>query len=131
MATDDRGIGSDRRAAPDSRLFEFILARNVCTRIDDVGKDAARTTKNIVVEHHAFIQADVVLDLATVADAHLWPDHDVLSDRAVATDRDVGEHVAEMPDRRALPDGDRIVDVAAFMHAHAGKTRIVAELAVQ
>ena len=100
-------------------------------RIDHVGEDAARTAKNIVVEHHAFIQADVVLDLAAVADAHLWPDHDVLSDRAVSTDRDVAEHVAEMPDRRTLPDGNLIVDVGAFMHAHAGKTRIVAELVAQ
>src|SRR5262249_18629039 len=128
IAADDRRIGADGRAAPDHRWHELGFPRNIGARIYDISEDAARAAKYIVLEHNAFVDADVVLDLAAVPDHDTWPNRDVLSDRAMAPDRDVAEHMTEMPDRGVLADRHRFVDIRTFVDANAGKARVFAQL---
>ena len=56
-------VAPRRRASGGTRL-----ARNCGARIDDVGEHAARAAEDVVLQRHALVETDVVLDLAVVAD---------------------------------------------------------------
>src|SRR5207248_8809780 len=90
-------------------------------RVIDVGEDAGRSAKNPVLERHALVQTDIVLDLAVVADDDVGPNDNVLTNRAVSTDPDAREDVGEVPDTASGTDLDLVVDICRFMNLHGGK----------
>jgi hypothetical protein len=74
------------------------------------------------------IEADVVLDLAAVADRSMGTDHHVLAQRAPPADRNPRQYVAEVPDDGTLADAHRIVDIGALVNADPRKTGVVTPL---
>ena len=108
MPADDCRIRADCRAPLDQRRLEFGLALDLSARIDDVGENAGRTAEHAVLDCHTWIDADVVLKLAIVADRHVWPDHDVLANDAVLADLAPRKDMAEVPDLAAGADLDRL-----------------------
>lgn len=103
-STNDRGIGTYRRATPDKRWSEFVFAFNLCPRIPDVRKDTRRATENTVFQCDAGIDTHVVLDLAAIADNNIGADHYILSDSAIFTDDRILENMGKMPDFCAFSD---------------------------
>ena len=108
MAADDGGVGADGGAALDEGRAELVLALDLGTRVVHVGEHAGRPAEHALLERDALVEADVVLDLAGVADGDVGADHDVLPDGHVPPDLDAAEDVAEVPDRRAFADLDRL-----------------------
>lgn len=78
-AANDGCVGADGGSALNQGSAEFVLAAHVGARIDDIGENATRAAKHVVLEIHALIERDVVLDLAAVADPHVWASHDILA----------------------------------------------------
>src|SRR5215212_3381925 len=97
-AADDGGVGSDCGAAPHQGRPELVLALDLGARVHDVGKDTGRPAKDAILQGDARVNADIVLNLAAVADRHVGPDADALADHAVLADTGVLQHMAEMPD---------------------------------
>ena len=106
----DGGVGSDCGAALHQGRPELVLALDLSARVHDVGKDTGGPAEDTILQGDAGVYANVVLDLAAIADRHVRADAYVLADDAVLSDAGVLEHVAEMPDPRALADLDAIVD---------------------
>src|SRR5262249_48877873 len=95
--TQDSGIRPDRAAALDHGLKKFILAINLGARVPNVGERAAWTAKHAVLQFDPFVDADIILDLAAVADVDIGPDHDILADDAIATNDAACNNMREMP----------------------------------
>ena len=74
------------------------------TRIKNICKYHTRSTKDIVFQGDAFIDAHVVLDLALFAYGYIGADDDVLADVAVLADFGAGEDMGEVPDFGTLAD---------------------------
>src|SRR4051812_10987348 len=110
-AADDRRVGADRRSFAHERPLVFVLARDVAPRIHHVGEDHGRPAEHIVLQHHALVHRDVVLDLDVVADRHAVHHHHVLAKRAPLADDRAAEHVTEVPHLRVCSDLCSIVDV--------------------
>ena len=73
VAADDGRVRTDGGAALDQSGAELALARNRRARIDDIGEHATRATEDVILQRHAFIETDVVLNLAVVADRTRGP----------------------------------------------------------
>ena len=67
MATDNRGVGTDRRAPTNERPPILVLADDRAPGIDHVGEDTAGTKKNLVLADDTRIDRDVVLHLHAIA----------------------------------------------------------------
>src|SRR5262249_26861951 len=121
VAADDCGVGPDACPPADQGGTELVLALHKGTRIEDIREHRAGTHKDLVLQCHALIDRDIVLDLAAVADAHIRPDHDVLAEHAVCTDAASGEDMGEMPDLRAVADHRTCIHHGGLMReiAHA------------
>src|SRR6476659_4459919 len=61
--TQDGGISSDGRPAPDPGCLVFGLPRNMASRVHHVGKDAAGAAEHVVFELNTLINGHVVLHL--------------------------------------------------------------------
>ena len=124
MAAHDGRIRANRRTLANRRGFEFRLTAHIRTRIDHIGEHARWPAKDIITQHHAFIERNIVLDLAAMADGHFRSDHRVLPDRAILADHRPREDVTEMPDFGTATDHRTIIDIARYMDQDAGKARI-------
>lgn len=85
-STDDGCIGADAGSAFHKCRPELFLAIDEGSGRKDIGKDCAWPAKHLVFKPDAFIDRDVVLNLAAVADVHIRADHDVLTYHAFRTD---------------------------------------------
>ena len=91
-ATDDRRVGANGGAVADQCLANLILADNPGARVVHIGEHAGRAAGGVVLQRHALVDQDVVLDFRVVDDAGLL------------ADPDIAQYVAEMPDAGALAD---------------------------
>ena len=86
VAADDRAVGAERCSLFDEGGAHLIHFADFCTGIVDVGKDHGWAAEDAVFQCDAFIDGDVVLDFAFVADDGVGTDDDVLADVAVFAD---------------------------------------------
>lgn len=110
MAADDRSVGSDSGALLDKGGAHLVHFGDFRAGVEDVGEDHRGSTEDAVFEGHAFIDRDVVLELAFVTDGYIRANDDVLADVAVLTNLSAGEDVGEVPDLCAFADLDVIID---------------------
>ena len=88
----DRVSADDRAVGPQGGTFlhvgrsYLVHFRDLRPRVVDVRENHRRTAENAVLDGDAFINADIVLDLAFAADGHIGTDNDVLADVAVLAD---------------------------------------------
>ena len=76
----------------------MIAARDFASWVDDIGKDHAGATEDIVFEGDSCVDAYIVLDFAAMPDGDTWGDDDILSDVDFGSDRAVGHDVGVVPD---------------------------------
>lgn len=103
MTAHDGRVGADRGTALNARRAKLAFAINGGARIDHVGEDDRRSAKHVVLKGHALVNADVVLDFATVAADDARSYHDILSEHAIRVDASSRENVAEVPDTGVPP----------------------------
>lgn len=115
MPAHDRRVRADRRAAADICPTKFAFALDLGAGVIDVCEDTARPAEHAVGQVHAAIDADIVLNLAAVADAYVRPHYHVLAKHAVFADHRVRPHVTEMPNLGAGADAARLVNISAFV----------------
>ena len=120
IAADDRRIGTDRGSTPHSRREEFVFSFHFGSGCQDVGEYTARSAKHSVFERDPVIDGDVVLDLDVVADHDIGSRHHSLTQHTVRADSGVAENVREMPDPRAGPDRDVVIDLGQLVDRRPG-----------
>jgi hypothetical protein len=128
VSADDRGVGPDGCASPNPRWLELLFAADESARIDDVREHTTRATKYVIFEDDAFVNADVVLNLATIADRHVGADHYVLAERTPPADRNIPQYVTEMPNDGLLADGNGLVNIRTLVNTDPRKSGIVTPL---
>ena len=115
-AADDGGVRPDAGAAGHAGWCELVHSVDVGARCVDVGEDGRRPDEDVVFQGHALVDADIVLDLAAVADPHVGAGHDVLAERAADADPGARDDVTEMPYARVVADLDAVIDIGRFMN---------------
>lgn len=109
-ATDDGGVCPDAGATPNGGVLVECLSFDLAPWIGDIGQRASGTKENIVLDHGATIDADIVLhfDIAPQLDART--DHDILAEVAIFPNFRTSHDMAEVPDFGALTYFCRRVD---------------------
>ncbi len=107
------GVGSDGSPALHQCRTGLIHTAYGGTRIPYVGEYHGGAAENFIFERYMAINADIVLNLAGVADAHMGVHIDILPYIASGSDDGRTHDVAEMPDMRAFADACAFVDDAA------------------
>ena len=120
VATDDGAVGAERCTSFDKGGADLVHLADFRTGVVDVGEYHRRAAKNAVFQSDTFIDADVVLDLAFVADDYVGTNDDILADVAVVADFGTGEDVGEVPDFRPGTDLDFVIDGGGGMCENAG-----------
>ena len=87
----------------------------------DVGEDHGGTAEDAVFQGYAFIDTDVVLDLATVADGDIGTDDDILADVAVFADFGAGKDAGEVPDFTPPANCYVVVNYCSRVHKYIGR----------
>jgi hypothetical protein len=124
VPTNNCRVGANGRPAVHQGRKELMLALDLGARVDDVCEHARGTAKNSVRQCHARVDADIVLDLASVSNRNARSNHDILANDAALANLDVTQDMAEMPNAGAITDGDGFVDIGAFVNQHIRKTRM-------
>jgi len=94
----DGAVGAKCGTIADFGGFEFIFARNVGAGIDHIGEHHGRATKNVIAQFDQIVNGNIVLNPAALADFDFGADINILSERAVFTDRDfIAANMSEMP----------------------------------
>ena len=104
MAANYGAVGAECCASFDEGGTHLVHFADFRPGIVDVGEDHRGAAENAVFQGDAFIDADVVLDLAFVANGCVGTDDDVLADVAVVADFGAGKDVGKMPNSRSLTD---------------------------
>ena len=125
VATDDGAVGAECCAFFYERGAHLIHFADFRPWVVDVGKDHRRAAENAVFQGDAFVNADVVLDFAFVADDGVGADDNVLADVAVLADFGAGEDVGEVPDLRFFADGDVVVDNCCWVNKNIDRKSVV------
>ena len=80
MATDDSAVGAECCAALDEGRAHLIHLADFCARVVYVGEYHRRAAEDTVFEGDAFIDGDVVLYFAFIADDCIGANNNVLAD---------------------------------------------------
>ena len=104
VAADDGAVGAECCAFFDEGWTHLVHLADFRTRVEDVGKDHRGAAENAVFQCDAFINGDVVLNFAFVADGCVGTDDDVLAYIAAFANVGAGKDVGEVPDSRSLTD---------------------------
>ena len=118
-AADQCGIGPDARAPADARGGNVLFIPDKSTRIQIIGEGCRRAYEDIVLDDHALINGDEVLDLHIAADLGIDVDVNALSYVAVLADLRALAHMSKVPDLCALTnhlalDYGRGMDIVAI-----------------
>ena len=104
MAADYGAVGAECCSFFNKRGAHLIHFANFGPGVVDIGEYHRGAAENTVFKGDAFIDADVVLDFAFVADDCIGANDDVLADVAVLANFGTGKDVGEVPDSRSLTD---------------------------
>src|SRR5439155_821977 len=115
-AADDRRIGTDRGPSLHQGALVLVFARDVAPGSHHVGEHAARSTEHVVLQLHALVDGDIVLDLHVRPDAGARHHHHVLPQIAALADDRARHHVAEVPDLGSPADDGAVVDVGGLVN---------------
>ena len=78
-SADDGGVGTDGGAAANQGLFIKRMAKDLGTRIGDIGQDAGRTEENIIFNFRTGINRYVVLNFYIISNANVVCNIHILS----------------------------------------------------
>ena len=122
----DRRVGPDGCPAPDQGGLEFLPAVDVAARVAHVGEDHRRAQENPILQDHAGVHRDVVLDFNPIPDDGILSDEHILPDRTIPADLCTRHDVAEMPDFGPSPNQRAFIDIAGgvdvdFAHTSASQ----------
>lgn len=124
----DEGVGTDGNPAKngairaeggalfDQRGAVFMLALDERTRIVDIGEHHAWAAKNTFFQRNAIVNANVILDFASVTDDDPIADKNVLTEGNPLADACPGANVDEVPDTAASADLRAVIDDGAGMN---------------
>jgi hypothetical protein len=118
-ATDDRAVCSERGAALDNRVTVLALSLYSGPRVVDIGKDHARSAKDIVFKGDVVVDRDIVLDLDAIAYPNPVADEYILAEGAITTDNGPPAYVDKMPDSRSVSKNCTIINNGALMRGEA------------
>ena len=116
MAAHYRAVRAERCAFAHARTRVNPVHREVRPRGVHVGEYAGRSAEYVVLQLHAFVDRDIVLDADAVAYTDVAAYIDVLSERAVGTDLGTFLDMAEMPNLGTGTYLDSVIDVAALVN---------------
>ena len=85
-AADDGAVGAKRCTVFHKGGTDLVHLADFRPGVVDVGKDHGRTAEDAVFQGDPFVDGDVVLNFAAVADGDIRPDDHVLPDVAVLAD---------------------------------------------
>ena len=108
-------IGAQGGALLNQGRPDLFHAPDVGPGIDDIGEDHAGSAEDVIFQGDAFIDGNVILNLASLSDGDVRTDHHVLSDVAVFSDHAALQHMREMPDPGVPSYGCAIIDPCRFM----------------
>ena len=100
VAADDGAVGAQSCASFDKGGANLIHFADFRAWVVDVGEDHGGAAKNTVFQCDTFIDADVILYFAFIADDGVGANDDVLADVAVFTDFGTGKNMRKMPNFR-------------------------------
>lgn len=110
VATDNRAVCTQRGAVLDEGGADLVHLGYLRAWIVDVRENHRWSAENAVFKGDAFIDRNVVLKLAFVADGHIGTDDAVLADIAVLADFRAGEDVGKVPYLCVFAEGDVVVN---------------------
>ena len=93
VAADDCAVGAQGGALFDKRGAHLIHPADFRSWVIDVGKNHRRSAEYSVFEGDTFIDADVVLDFAFVANGCVGADDNILTDVTILANFGAGENV--------------------------------------
>ena len=114
----DGAVGAEGRAFFDICGAVLVLARNPRARIVNVGKDHARPAEHAFVQRHTVIDADIILNLAAIADDDPVADKDILAQRCLPPNPGAAADMRPVPDTAAGADPGAGID-------HRGCMRLI------
>ena len=126
VATDDGAVGPQGGAFLHVGGADLVHLSDFSTRVEDVGENHRGAAEDAIFQGDAFIDADVVLELALVAYDGIGADDDVLADVAILADLGAGEDVGEVPDFCAFADGNVVIDDGGGVDEDVGKVSAAA-----
>jgi hypothetical protein len=82
-ATDDGAVSAKSGAFLDQSRLNLIHLADFSARIINVSKNHRRTAEDAVLQSHTFINRNIILYLAALADGYIWAYYHVLTDVAI------------------------------------------------
>jgi hypothetical protein len=104
--SDDGGIRAERGSTRNSRRQKLVPSTDICTWPKDVREYATWAHEHVFVQSNSVVQADIVLDVASVTNDDTASDVRVLAQDAVSTYASTRHHVTEVPYFGAITDRD-------------------------
>ena len=115
-SADDRGVRTQSNTPFHQGGADLIHLGNLCSWVIDVRKNHGWPAEHTVFQPYAFVDADIVLNLALITNRDIGTDDNVLSDIAVLAYLRSGTNMGEMPDFCTLADRGLIVDDCGRMN---------------
>ncbi len=84
--TNDCTVCAETRTSSNQRGAKLTHTTNLAAWVEDVSKNHRRTAEYFILKRHAFINADVILNLNSIANTHIRAYHHILTDVAVFAD---------------------------------------------
>jgi hypothetical protein len=96
-ATNNGSVGPDGGAPFDPCGSKLVFSSDKASGVENVGKNARGAAENVVLKRNAFIETDVVLDFASVADDDIRLHHDILAYNTIFSYLGAPHEVTKMP----------------------------------
>ena len=109
-ATDDGGVRPDAGAPPNGRVLVECVPFDLAPGIGNIGQRAGRAKENIVLDHGAAINADIVLHFHIAPQLDTRTEHNILAEVAIFSNFRTSHDMTEVPDFGALTYFCRRVD---------------------
>lgn len=91
------GIGANAGAGAYKCLFKFLLPLNKAPGINNVGKHDRRTDEHAILQHHAVVHRNIVLNFHAITNHHVIIHKHILAKDTVGAHNAARHQVREMP----------------------------------